>query len=390
MFICIEMCLCFLELTFELTMAGGSTSSSDGANSNGQSVVIITIYKYNHYYWTHLAETNGTIQQLERALSDSQETVIELQCKLESLEYHIALIKHEKNLMMRKFEEQMNTKDTLIASMHSQLEDKSNTVAQLVHKLHQMQRMLQRGGGSSPSLLNREKQFPILSKDPLVPPENIYRTSRITRRTRRSNVSDNNEHGGHNESDMYTNCTPVTESLPSVKLNIPHTSNTGRLSRSYDDHTSNKSPVMTRKSEAEFDQSFNKSPSDKSIIKRDIKPQYTRQQGHDLRTNPTKTILPPISTNHIHQFVQIPLPSEPKPQHNRRFRLAKTQGLTSAPCSLRLSNCSDSNYSNGDTSHNNNTVAGESEGLLKSPNNEGRLLVKHETKGTMFNHLHHH
>ena len=265
----------------------------------------------------------------------------------------------------------MNTKDSMIASLHSQLEEKSNTVAQLVHKLHQMQRMLQKGGGM---LNHQEKQFPQPPKDP--PPENVYRTTRITRRLRKSNGSDitadlGNENG--------SNKPLITGSLPSVQFNTSHIPNSGRLSRSYG-HTPNESPIMNRRSK-ESDQSSSKSllfqrPSYTNIIDRNVKSQCTQQQC-DLRTNPSKTILPPITMT-TNDLAQIPLPSDPKPpQYNRRLRLAKSQGLTSAPCSLRLSNYGTKNDPVDD------------KGL--SPNKEeGRLLVRHGSNGTaLLNHLHH-
>ena len=291
------------------------------------------------------------MERAEHTLANSRETVSVLQAKLEATETQVALLKHERYLLMQKFEEQTSTRDTLVASLHSQLEDKSNTIAQLVHKIHQMQRMVQRGGaglqkGGAGVLHLQESLLPLPPKE--VPPDNIHRINRITRRGRKLSDTPTTISAGNNSLLDYS---PPTHIRP---INPP--SSSSRLSKSYE----GRSLVNHGRNSRDFEPSLREGPLD--LPPGEGSPRTRRVDTPSLR-------LPPI-----------PLPPGPRPRH-RRFQLAQSQGLTSAPSSFRTSN-----YESGSVTNRESNGEGR---LLESQNDEGKLLVKHESDNrTFFNRIH--
>ena len=316
--------------------------------------------------------------ELQKALIESQQKTSALNNRIEMLESQNALFKHEKHMLMRTFEDKVNEKDKMIMSLHTELEEKSKTLAQVVHKLHQTQRSMQKGSIT----LKQEIISPIPPKDP--PPESFYRTGRITRRLRRAS----NPNNILTQSPELSSCpssdsidetltrkqSVVTGSLPSVQFSnpsLPH-----RLSQSYDHsttatlvHYSNNGTGLEQDSATVFQKQASFTTEEM------LKTRY-RQRGQRYNTN--HTVLPPIKD----ETKLPPLPLEAKPpRSHRRFHLAKSQGLTSAPpCSIRLPNYKQ-------------VIEMDDEEQAPSMRNEGdgRLLIKHEVgKGnsTILNHIH--
>ncbi len=277
-----------------------------------------------------------------------------LQAKLEATETQVALLKHERYLLMQKFEEQTSTRDTLVASLHSQLEDKSNTVAQLVHRIHQMQTMVQRGGagfqrGGAGVLHLQESLLPLPPKE--VPPENIHRINRITRRGRKLNDTPTTVSAGNNG---------LLDHSPPTHIRQLNPSSTSRLSKSYE----GRSLVNHGRNSRDFEPSLREGPLDLPPGEGPVHSPRTR------RVDTPSLRLPPI-----------PLPPGPRPRH-RRFQLAQSQGLTSAPSSFRTTNYRSESVTNRESNREGH--------LLESQNDEGKLMVKHETDNrTFFNRIHH-
>lgn len=329
------------RLTFELTMAGGTTT--EGKDSTDFS-------------------------EQEKALKVSQEAVITLKSQVDTLNEQNALLNHEVVCLVRKTENKLKEKDEVINTLHLQLEDKSNTVAQLVNKLHQTQRLLHKmetkPGNSSFTIPHGV--FPTPPKEP--PPEGVYRTGRITRRLRRpvnsSQLPDISRPSSDSidESNMTLPSIPSTiirSSLPNVQLSNPFLPQ--RLTQSYE-QTSSYSSGNQATGRKPGSPTFSVSPEDLKARENIIHEQISHPQmlQRALHTHPSKPILPPISGSEDELLSTFP--TEPS---RRRFHLAKAQGLTSAPCSHRLVN-----YNTGTSRE-----VEDSDGMNKK---DGKLMIKHE------------
>lgn len=309
---------------------------------------------------------------LERELLSSKETESILQSKVETLESQIALQKHEKNLLLQKHEDRINSLDSIVMSLHTQIEEKSNTIAQLVHKMHQMQRALQRGSG--PPL--NEQTLPILPpKDP-PPSEGVYRYNRISRRVRKTTPITGSLPFTNDPNEFADRCS--SGSLPSVQLYNSVAKGNGRS-------LSHGAPPTTPVTRIHSGRS-----SDRQSC--DTEGKSNESWQHGINNHSTKSVLPPIASSDEQLKLPPIVPASPPADTNKvpaaqrlhqRFHLAKTQGLTSAPPSpVRFANY-------GGNSKDSNVVDETSTPAVVEQSDKGLLMVKHEASKTMLKRLHH-
>ena len=127
---------------------------------------------------------------LEKELQRNQEKVSFLQSQLVLQREKTALLEQEMCEMRKEIDELCKEKQDIIVSAQQQLDHKSNTITQLVNRLHHNQYLLQKLQQNREATLSTTPQpfCPPLPKEP-PPTSDVYRTGRITRRLRRTVTS---------------------------------------------------------------------------------------------------------------------------------------------------------------------------------------------------------
>ena len=217
--------------------------------------------------------------ELEDQLKSSRDEIAELRSLLSSQEDKIFLLEHEIECLLKEIERCNRTKDDMIRSLQHQLEEKSTTIAHLATKLHHTQKYLQKAleaqqNVKKPSML--PSSLVPHPKEPLVPLPKEPPTSpsyRTGRITRR------------------LRCSVTSNMVPPPTDELAH--------------------FPTAKNQVMFQ-------GDTALRSND-----TVKSRGDTVLHSKAPILPPIGSH------------ETRPSH-KRFVLAKSQGLASAPCSTRL------------------------------------------------------
>lgn len=323
---------------------------------------------------------------IEQQLQSSQEEVVSLRSQLSLQKEKCGLLKHEIETLKKELHKLSREKEDIIRSSRYQLEEKSTAIAQLVSKLHQTQRMLQKPLETSemtatPSSIPHG-YYPTPPKEPS-PSEGLYRIGRIIRRNQRSLTSPQELSSPSTDS---ISSGPSSTPPPLIALpSLPRPPSKSSIRRAGCPQLTNQIRQPPR---GTWDRDLSPSSSqlfgtstdsqlktrDQIILEQVKQPQLLERA---LKKETSKPVLPPIQSEEDMTVHDFKLQSVSKHHSNRRQRHMlnkKGSGLSSAPCSVRLMNYA---MSQSVRDEDKDSDEGEPEGLLmvKHGMNERRELL---------------
>ena len=319
--------------------------------------------------------TGVDLSLLREMETDSRAEVASLQSQLSAQREKTSLLEHELQLLKRKLVDSTKEKEDCIRTLNHELEKKSSSIAYLVTQLHQTKRLLHKTLESQRQVATKPlRPHPPLQPSPPSesPPEAAYRTGKITKRLRRTCSSPVTEEQGDNQRQLPTippyasspspsPCPPPplpgidTNSFPATQSRVsrPHVTFSHPLhapitpSTWARHHPSLVQPPSSSYSKGNSESSQHLISANRTVHSKTLPPTVSQRSP----TGRSKIVLPPIQSTSDHSDnlsmsksdfpVRDPTVKSTAAviartgRGHRRLILAKSQGLSSAPSSLR-------------------------------------------------------
>ena len=292
--------------------------------------------------------------------------MVSLRSQLSIQKEKCGLLKHETETLNKKLHKVLREKEDIIRSSKYQLEEKSTTIAKLVSKLHQTQRMLQKpletsGTIATPTSIP-QGHYPMPPKEPS-PSEGLYRIGHITRRKQRTLTSPQ-ELGSLSTDSISSGPSPTPPPLIPLP-SLPRPPSKSSIRRAGFPQLTNRIRQPPRDM---GDRDLSPNPSQLFAASTDSQLKTRDHVILELKKETSKPVLPPIQSEEDMTIHDFKLQSVSKNHSNRRQRhmlSKKGSGLSSAPCSVRLMN-----YATSQSIRDEDKDSDEDEP-------EGMLMVKH-------------